>query len=135
MPDLETANLDLIHRYLAAVQAGATGATLAAFYHSDAIQEELPNRLVAQGTRRDLAGLLASAERGQQVISEQRYQIVRELAQGGRVALEVTWSGTLRIALGTLAAGHVMRAHLAMFFDIEAGRIRGQRNYDCFEPW
>lgn len=36
---------------------------------------------------------------------------------------------------GALAAGDEMRAHFAMFLDFEDGLIRGQRNYDCFEPF
>jgi hypothetical protein len=41
----------------------------------------------------------------------------------------------LAVPLGELAAGASMRAHFAMFFELEDGRIRRQRNYDCFEPW
>ncbi|MBI3941541.1 MAG: hypothetical protein HY326_00885 [Chloroflexi bacterium] len=37
------------------------------------VQEELPNRLVPQGARRDLAALLEGAERGQKVMSMKSY--------------------------------------------------------------
>jgi hypothetical protein len=41
----------------------------------------------------------------------------------------------LLVPLATLQAGATMNAHFAMFFEFENGRIRVQRNYDCFEPW
>jgi ketosteroid isomerase-like protein len=37
--------------------------------------------------------------------------------------------------LGTLAEGAEMKAHFAMFFEFREGKIRLQRNYDCFEAW
>lgn len=127
--------IEFARRYLGAIEAGATGEALAAFYQPDVVQEEFPNRLVAAGARRDLAGLLAGAERGQKVVRDQRYEIVHELAQGDRVALEVAWSATLKVALGPLPEGHVMRARLAIFLDLRDGRIAAQRSYDCYEPW
>lgn len=51
------------------------------------------------------------------------------------VAMEAEWTGVLAVELGSLPQGAEMRAHFAMFFDIEDGRIRTQRNHDCFEPW
>ena len=54
---------------------------------------------------------------------------------GFQVAAGALWTGALAVPLGTLAAGAVMRAHFALFFEMEGGLIRVQRNYDCFEPW
>ena len=51
------------------------------------------------------------------------------------VAMEAEWTGVLAVELGSLPQGAEMRAHFAMFFDIEDGLIRTQRNHDCFEPW
>jgi hypothetical protein len=36
----------MVRTYLAAIEGGATGERLAAFYADDVIQEEFPNRLV-----------------------------------------------------------------------------------------
>lgn len=121
--------------YLAALEAGATGAALAAFFTPDVLQEEFPNRLVPGGARRDLAQLLEGAARGQQVIHSQRYQILHALVDGARVVLEVQWSGVLRMPLGSLASGDTMRARFAVFLTFRDGKIAEQRNYDCFEPW
>ncbi len=47
--------------------------------------------------------------------------------------VEVTWSGTPAVALGDLAAGPVVRAHIAAFLEFRDGKIIAQRNYDCYE--
>lgn len=127
--------LALARRYLAAIEAGATGADLAAFFAADVVQEEFPNRLVPQGARRDLAAILDGAERGQKVLRAQRYDIQQALAQDDRVALEVIWTGTLAIPVGSLQAGDEMRARFAVFLQYRDGRIVAQRNYDCFDPF
>lgn len=128
-------NLEIARRYLAAIERGATGETLAAFFAPDVVQEEFPNRLVPQGARRDLAALLDGAERGQKVLSAQRYEVQNELASGNFVVLEVIWLGTLAIPIGSLAIGDNMRAHFAVFIEFRDGKIIAQRNYDCFDPW
>jgi ketosteroid isomerase-like protein len=131
----DLANLDAARQYLAAIATGATGNALARFFAPDAVQEELPNRVSPDGKRRKLAGILEGAERGQRVLSEQRFEIRSAISTGDRVILEVLWIGTLAIPFGTIPAGGEMRAHSAMFLEFRDGKIVAQRNYDCFEPW
>jgi ketosteroid isomerase-like protein len=131
----EQENVATARRYLAAIEAGATGEALAAFLTPDVVQVELPNRLVPNGVRRDRAAILDGAIRGQQVMAAQRFEVVGVVASGDRVALEAVWTGTLRVPLGSLPAGGEMRAHFGVFLEFRDGRIAAQRNYDCFEPW
>jgi ketosteroid isomerase-like protein len=131
----QSTNLETVRRYLTAIEQGATGAALAAFYAPEVVQEEFPNRLVVNGARRDLAAILEGAERGQKVISAQTYEIRNAVEQGNTVALEVLWTGTLAIPFGSLAVGDKMRAHFAVFIELRDGKIVAQRNYDCFDPW
>ncbi len=135
MTETESANLQAARRYLAAIQSGATGDALAAFFTEDVVQEEFPNRLVPAGARRDLAAILEGAVRGQTVLTGQRFDIGSETADGDRVALEVVWTGTLAIPIGTVPAGGELRARFAVFLDFRDGRIAAQRNYDCFDPF
>ena len=128
-------SLELARAYLAALEAGATGEALARFYAPDVIQEELPNRLMPAGARRDLAALLDGALRGQKVMQRQRFELVAAHEAGHTVALEVQWTGTLAVPMGSLPVGGAMRAHFAVFLELRDGRIVRQRNYDCFEPW
>jgi len=124
---------EITRRFFTALETGATGDTLATFYAPDVVQEEFPNRVSPQGARRDLAALLASAERGQKVMATQRYEIVNLIAAGDRVAVEFLWSGRLAITIGTLPAGHEMRGHFATFLEFREGKIVRQTNYDCLE--
>ena len=137
----ETANLETARRYLAAIEASTdperSESTPGAerFFAPDVVQEEFPNRIVPNGARRDLAALREGAERGRAVLRAQRYEVKAAYASGDTVILEVLWVGTLRVAIGALAAGDEMRAHFAVFLEFRDGLIYRQRNYDCFEPF
>ena len=127
--------LELTRRYFTALEAGATGEALAAFYAPEVVQLEFPNRLLPQGARRDLAAILDAAARGQEVMAAQRYEILQTVTEGDRVAVEFLWAGKLAVPLGSLAAGAEMRGRFAVFLEFRDGLIASQRNYDCFEPW
>ncbi len=135
MPNQKEQNRQLIRSYLNALASGATGDDLARFFTPDAVQIEFPNRLNANGGRSDLATLLLRAQQGQKMLSQQSYDMQSETVEDSRVAVEVVWTGTLAVAIGTLAAGSIMKAHIAIHFEIRDGRIAVQRNYDCFDPW
>jgi ketosteroid isomerase-like protein len=135
MTTTEQANVETTRAYLAAVERGATGEALARWFTPDVVQEEFPNRLMPTGARRGLAELLDGAERGQTVMSAQTYEVLSAIASGDKVALEVQWTGTLAIPLGSLPAGGEMRARFGVFLDFRDGRIAAQRNYDCFDPF
>jgi ketosteroid isomerase-like protein len=132
------ASLEIVRRYLAAIEADTGGGTTGGaveFFHPDVVQEEFPNRFVPSGARRDLAGLREAAARGRAVLRGQRYEVRAAYAVGDTVILEVLWAGTLAVPVGSLAAGDEMRAHFAVFIELRDGRIYRQRNYDCFEPF
>jgi ketosteroid isomerase-like protein len=124
----------LVRDYLSAIESGATGPALARFFTPDVVQEEFPNRLMPNGARRDLPAILEGAERGQKVVRRQTIT-VHNIAAGATVVAELTWSGTLAVPIGSLAAGDAMKARFCIVLELEDGRIRAQRNYDCFEPF
>ena len=126
---------EIAKAYLAALEEGATGAALAAFYTDDVIQEEFPNRLLPGGARRDLAALLEGAARGQKVMRAQRFELRGAVENGDTVAMELQWAGTLAVATGSLPVGGEMRARFAVFLEFRGDRIARQRNYDCFDAW
>lgn len=133
--DRSSDRLELVRQYLAALERMATGDELAAYFDPEVVQEEFPNRLVPAGARRDLAALLDGAARGKALMAAQRYELRDAIFQGDRAALEVAWTGTLAIPVGTLAAGDQMHARFAVFLEFRGDRIIAQRNYDCFDPW
>ncbi|MBD0742272.1 hypothetical protein BG418_12380 [Streptomyces sp. CBMA152] len=126
-------NVEVALRYHEAVSQGATGQELARFFHEEAVQQEFPNSLFPDGVRRDLTAVLKDAERGQQVLTRQRFEVHNAVASDDLVALEVTWTGTLAVPLGDLPAGYELRAHIGVFLEFRDGRIHAQRNYDCYE--
>lgn len=128
-------HLETTRRYLTALEAGATGDALTAFFTPDVVVEEFPNRISPNGSRRDLSAILEAAVRGRQLMRSQRYEIIRTMASGDTVALEARWTGVLAVPLGTLPAGAEMRDRFAAFIEFRDGRIARQRTYDCFEPW
>jgi ketosteroid isomerase-like protein len=131
----ETMNIALIREYLSSLEGGDVGQALTRFFTDDAVQEEFPNRLNPTGGRSDLGTIVERSELGKQILRSQSYDIRSTIASGVEVAVEAEWRATLAVPVGPLPAGSEMRAHLAMFFELSEGRIRRQRNYDCFEPW
>ena len=128
-------HLEIARNFLAALERGAIGEELAAFFTNDVLQVELPNRLLPTGKTSNLREILAAAERGRGVVTDQRYKLWAAMEDGERVALEVEWTGTVNVAIGKLAPGDTMRAHYALFLTFRDGKIAGMRNYDCFEPF
>jgi len=128
-------NLELARTYIASLSAGAGPDELDRFFSADFVHEEFPNRLLPNGTTRDLQGMKDARERGQALLSAEHFEIVGALAGGDQIALELIWTGTVGKAAGPFAAGQQLRARFAIFLDFRDGRIVRQRNYDCFDPW
>jgi ketosteroid isomerase-like protein len=135
MTDEEATNLATVRNYLAALQRGEAGDNLREFFTEDVRQVEMPNQLNSHGQESDLEHILQRSQQGLRILHRQQYEIVSEVAQQDRVAVEARWTGILAIALGKMEPGAEMRASFAMFFLFREGKIAIQRNYDCFDPW
>ena len=105
------------------------------FYTDDIVQEEFPNALSPAGATRELADLKAAAQRGQNVLSSEHYEIVSIVEANDIVACELVWRGVLAVPLKSLKAGDILKARFAAFFEFDGDKIRRQRNYDCFDPF
>jgi len=128
-------SVSIIRDYMGAIERGAPFEEVAAYLHPDVRFEEYPNRVTPNGAVRNLEEAKVGAERGRQLLAKQTYEMLNSLVDGNQVAMEVQWTGTLAIPLGTLKAGDVMKARFGVFFELKDGRIWRQRNYDCFDPW
>jgi ketosteroid isomerase-like protein len=133
-PD-DAAHLDLLRRYLRAVETFAPREVVAEFFTDDAVQREFPNRLFAGGREHDIRTMMANYDKGRELLSEQTYVLRKAVVQGDEVAAEIEWSGVLRVGVGSLAAGASMRAAIAIFFTFRDGKIASLRNYDCYYPF
>jgi ketosteroid isomerase-like protein len=132
---MSTSNLEIARRFVQAVGEGAASEALRELCDPAVTQHEYPNRLFPQGAHRDGRALLESAERGKQVLSSQRYEIRNAVASGDQVALELDWTGTLAVPLGTLKPGAQLHATIGQFLTFREGRIVSIRNYDCYDPF
>ena len=123
---------DTVRAYLKAIE---TRNNSLAFFTEDAVQEEFPNALVPAGARRTIEDLRAAAERGQNVMQSESYEVLSLVETGDVVAAELIWRGVLAIPLRSLKPGDTMKARFAVFFEFKGDKIRRQRNYDCFDPF
>ena len=131
----ENNNILVVREYLKALGDGEAGESLGRFFSENAAQIELPNKLNPAGGKSDLETLKKRSEEGRKLLKTQTYFIKNEIIEGDNIAVEAEWTGVLAIPVGELAAGYEMKAHFAIFFAFENGRIVLQRNYDCFESW
>ena len=127
-----TTRLERARAYLKAIEDGASTRE---FFTDDAVQEEFPNRLNPNGGRSDLAEMQARSERGQAIVRWQRYEVIDAFESANTVVLEMNWSATFNVAVGSLQPRGTMRARFAVFLDFAGDKIRHQRNYDCFDPF
>ncbi len=127
-------NLELARQYLKAIESGASAEDMTQFFAPDVIVEIFPSKFFPNGSRDNLAGVLAAVERGKKAITSQTYAVRNALSSGDQVALEIDWTGTLAVPFQTIPAGGKMRAHFAAFLQFKNGKIISQRNYDCYEP-
>jgi ketosteroid isomerase-like protein len=125
-------NLDRAKSYFSAIEARAD---VNSYFAGDVVQREFPNRLLPRGATRDLAALNEARERGRHAVQGERYEIVNAVEQGDRLALEVIWSATLLVAVGSIPVGGTLRAHFGVFLHYREGLIAAQHNYDCFDPF
>jgi ketosteroid isomerase-like protein len=127
-------NLELARQYLKAIESGASAEDMTQFFAPEVIVEIFPSKFFPNGSRDNLAGVLAAVERGKKAITSQTYAVRNALSSGDQVALEIDWTGTLAVPFQTISAGGKMRAHFAAFLQFKNGKIISQRNYDCYEP-
>jgi len=121
-----------VRAYLDAIERGQSTRR---FFTDDAIQEEYPNLLNPNGGRSDVVEIESRSERGKSTVRWQRFDILYAFESADTVILEVNWSATFNVAVGSLAPGDVMRARFAVFLEFVGDKIRRQRNYDCFDPF
>jgi ketosteroid isomerase-like protein len=127
--------VEFIRRYFDAIEAGVSPEELARFFTPDVIQEEFPNRLLPQGARRELQQILEASKRGKDIVQSQRFEIIHAINEGDEIALEIRWTGTFKVPLGSLQPGTPMRATSAIFIRLADGKIARQRNYDCVDEF
>jgi ketosteroid isomerase-like protein len=122
---------EIVTAYIQAIESMQPDA-VEPLLHPDMENLEHPNKVTPAGKRYDVAALRAAGERGRAVMASQRYEIRQMTVEGDRAAVQMLWSGTLKIAAGPLPAGHVMRAEICSIIELRDGKVWRQEQYDCF---
>jgi predicted ester cyclase len=115
-------------------EAIEAGCDVSPFFHPEAEQIEYPSVMRPHGHRRPLAEILVGAEQGRRAIASQSYEVRTVLLDGERAAVQLTWQATTAVALGDLAAGTALTAHVGAFYEFKDGLVLRQSSYDCYEP-
>lgn len=122
---------EIVTAYIQAIESMQPDA-VEPFLHPEMENLEHPNKVTPAGKRYDIAALRAAGERGRAVMASQRYEIRQMIVEGDRAAVQMLWSGTLKVGAGPLPAGHVMRAEICSIIELRDGKVWRQEQYDCF---
>jgi SnoaL-like protein len=129
--DIEAIAIDFVKT----LQNRKSSEELLRFYHPDIEQIEFPNAVTKNKVIRKLNDLKAGAEKGKTILQKEEYEVVKSYSFENIVIIEVIWTGTLAIPLGSIPVGGTMKAYFAQFYEFKDGKIIKLRNYDCFEPF
>lgn len=97
--------LAIAKKYLKAIEEGKTAEELAIYYSESVEQVEYPNRLIPNGSTRNLDDLKEASLRGKQVIISQNYDIKNSYVVGNTVILEIIWTAKIAVSIGQTPLG------------------------------
>jgi SnoaL-like domain len=95
---------------------------------------ERPNLLNPPGGERDLAGILAGAAAGRQLLAWQSYEVRDHMTQDDRVVLRMRWRGELAVDAGRWKQGTQLRAWCVGHYRLDRGLIAEIEQHDCYDP-
>lgn len=127
-------HLDLVQRFIRALESGTHGDALLEFLHPDVEQVDYPSLMNPQGGRRGLAEILAASTAGAGMIDKQRYDVRRVVGSGDDLVVQVDWHGRVAQPFGTLPVGTRLHSNSVISIGIDGGRIRRVEAYDCYDP-
>ena len=134
MSGTSSPQLDLVHRFIRAIESGTHGDALLEFLHPEVEQVDYPSLMNPQGGRRGLAEILAASTAGAGMIGEQRYDVRRVVASGDDLVVQVVWHGRVALPIGTVPVGTRLHSNSVISFGIDGDRIRRVEAYDCYDP-
>jgi len=97
-------------------------------------QTEYPNLMIQHIRKRGFSNLIEGAEAGKKMLSYQRFEASKFYETEDTVIAEYLWTGELKVKVGKLQQGQVLKAHICTIFEFKDDKIFRQRNYDCYEP-
>jgi hypothetical protein len=102
--------------------------------HAGIEQTEYPNLIIHEIRHRTFVKLLSGAEAGKKMLAYQHFEPVKFFEVADTIIAEYKWTGELKVTIGKLKKGQVLKAHICTIFEFRDDKIYRQRNYDCYEP-
>lgn len=131
-PRLDASPLECVLGFIRVLEAGGGAAGIRPFLADSFVLVEAPHLLAPEGSTRTLPDVLAGADQSPNVVADQKFLIRRTTCEGGRVAVEVDWSATVRMDLRYWDRGETIRARTSSVFEVCDGLIVSQDSYDCY---
>ena len=128
--------VDLTRRYIEFFNDPyGTAEQLKQFISPEIAWEEKPNRFAPTGRTNDYTHMLTNFEIGQQYINPQTYKIDNIVVQGEKVAIQLSWTGTVVQTIGPFPIGAKLTAQVASFLQFKDGKLISQVDYPCYPPF
>ncbi|WP_394553375.1 nuclear transport factor 2 family protein [Agromyces sp. MMS24-JH15] len=134
MGETSSRNLELVQRFIRAIEGGVHGDALLEFLHPDVEQVDYPSLMNPAGGRRRLPEILAASTAGAGMIDDQRYDVRRVVESGDDLVVQVDWHGRVAQAMGDVPVGTALHSNSVISFGIDGDRIRRVEAYDCYDP-
>ncbi len=126
-------NVDkFVRSYFKAMEQGQVAGREAHWYTPDVEQVEWPNALMPKGATRNFESLRATFLRLRTIVVHQSYDLKNIVVSNNNVAVEADYRAVFSVDLPALPRGKVLDVRCAIFLELERGRIRRHRTYDCF---
>ena len=130
----EQRNIATVHAYLAAVDAFDQEAA-ASHLAPDVVQREFPNAMTPEIREYAREIILTGVREAHYFLTSQRTEVVRTVASGSEVVVEIVWAGVMRGEMGPLEPGDTLHAHGAIFFTLRDATIAVQHHHFSYiEP-
>jgi hypothetical protein len=105
-----------------------------AILHHAMEQTEYPSLMIPKTRQRTFVNVIEGAAAGKKMLAYQHFEPTRFFETTDAVIAEYTWTGELKVKVGRLKQGQVLKAHICTVFEFKNDKIIRQRNYDCYDP-
>ncbi len=128
--------IQIVEQYFALVSAFSNDrAAYDALLHPQMTETEYPNLLSPRLRQRSVDDGMKGIALSGQLLKFQRYDVRHWVEGGETLAVEVTWTGELRIDAGRLKKDQALKAEVCFVFQFREGKIHQLRHYDCYDPF
>ena len=105
-----------------------------AVFHMGIEQLEYPNLIIPNMRQRSFTNILEGTAAAKKILAFQHFEPVHFFESGDHMIAEYVWTAELKLKVGRMKQGQVLKAHICSVFEFRDEKIYRQRNYDCYDP-